>query len=56
MIAETRRDWVRAEEGKMYRDREALWLASVRGMGLIMEVLAGLLAQLVQVLSSKQSL
>ena len=33
--AETRRDWVRAEEEKMKRDREAQWLARVRGVGLV---------------------
>ena len=33
--AETRRDWVRAEEERMKRDREAQWLARVRGVGLV---------------------
>ena len=28
--AETRRDWVRAEEERMKRDREAQWLARLR--------------------------
>ena len=28
--AETRREWVRAEEERMKRDREAHWLARVR--------------------------
>jgi hypothetical protein len=33
--AETRRGWVRTEEEKMKRDREAQWLARVRGVGLV---------------------
>ena len=33
--AETRREWVRAEEERMKRDREAQWLARVRGVGLV---------------------
>ena len=33
--AGTRREWVRAEEEKMKRDREAQWLARVRGVGLV---------------------
>ena len=33
--AGTRRDWVRAEEERMKRDREAQWLARVRGVGLV---------------------
>ena len=30
--AETRRDWLRAEEERMKRDREAQWMARVRGV------------------------
>ena len=33
--AETRRELVRAEEERMKRDREAQWLARVRGVGLV---------------------
>ena len=33
--AETRREWVRAEEERMNRDKEVQWLARVRGMGLV---------------------
>jgi hypothetical protein len=29
--AETRREWVRAEEERMKRDKDAQWLARVRG-------------------------
>ena len=32
---DTRREWVRAEEERMKRDREAQWLARVRGVGLV---------------------
>ena len=34
-IADTRREWVRAEEERMKRDREAQWLSRVRGVGLV---------------------
>ena len=30
-LAETRREWVRAEKERMKRDREAQWLGRVRG-------------------------
>jgi hypothetical protein len=33
--AESRREWVRAEEEKMKRDRQAQWLSRVRGVGLV---------------------
>ena len=33
--AERRRDWVRIEEERMRKDREAQWLSRVRGVGLI---------------------
>ena len=33
--ADKRRDWVRLEENKMYWDREAQWMASVRWVGLV---------------------
>ena len=33
--AATRREWVGAEEERMKRDREAQWLARVRGVGLV---------------------